>query len=108
MRAVGETNFVKKLAEKSAADKSNNCQVAAGIIATSYLNLGFEVIPVLEAHVDAAGGRLRRFRYGVSWHSDSQIPNIRTNPSEGLLLNANFMKGYLCLGKFGLIFECWC
>jgi predicted TIM-barrel fold metal-dependent hydrolase len=108
MKPVGETEFVNGIAAMSASGDFGPARVAAGIVASVDLKLGDAVAPVLEAHFNAGGGRLRGIRLGASWDASADVPNHRTNPPEHLYLGDGFRKGIAQLEKFGLSFEAWC
>lgn len=105
MRPVGETEFVRGVAAMSDSGKYGRTRIAAGIVGFADLALGRRVEPVLQAHVDAGGGRFRGVRHGVGWDADPVIGNSHTNPPQGLLLNATFREGLSCLQRMGLSYD---
>ena len=108
MRPIGETEFANGMAAMSASGHYGNTRVAAAIVGTVDLTLGDAVPIVLEAQIAAGGGRFRGIRHGATWHEDSRIPNHRTDPPPGLLMNKAFRSGFAHLATFGLTFEAWC
>ena len=108
MRPVGETEFVNGIAAMSASGQFGPARIAAGIISHVNLRLGEAVLPVLEAHERAGGGRFRGIRHGASWDPSDAVPNHRTNPPPHLYLDADFRRGFAQLEKKGLTFEAWC
>ena len=58
LRPVGETEYIRALADASDAEPGRTTKVAAGIVGFADLSLGDAVEPVLLAHLGAGGGRL--------------------------------------------------
>src|SRR5258707_6030345 len=67
-KPVGETEFVASVAEE-AARRGAKTRVCAGIVGYADLTLGDEVDAVLQAHIDAGGGRFRSVRHIVARHA---------------------------------------
>ncbi len=107
-RPVGETEFVKGIAAMSASGLYGPTQVAAGIIGTVDLKIGDQSADVLDAHIEAAGGRFRGIRLGALWCADERVRNHRTEPPEHLLLRDDFRQGFKHLASRNLSFEAWC
>ncbi len=107
-KSIGETEFVNGIAAASASGAYGTARIAAGIVGSVDLTLGDEVSPVLEAHINAGGGRFRGIRHGVSWDACPELPDIRTNPGQHLLLNDNYRRGVAALEQFGLSLDIWC
>ncbi|MBT7951801.1 MAG: amidohydrolase family protein [Gammaproteobacteria bacterium] len=101
-RPVGETEFVDKLSNEN----TEAVQIAQGIVAFADLRLGTEVVPVIEAHLEASR-RVSGFRYSSARDKDERIHDSHTNPVEGLLGDAQFRKGLSCVDKAGLTFDAW-
>ena len=108
MRPVGETEFVNGIAAMSASGLYGKAQVAAAIIGTVDLRIGALAGDVLDAHISAGGGRFRGIRRAVAWNEAKEIRNHRTNPSESLLLNDDYRRGFAELGPRKLTFETLC
>lgn len=104
LRPVGETVFVAEAAVRSEASVG---ATIAGIVGFADLTLGDRVAEVLEAHVEAGGGRFRGIRHANSWIADPAINNAHTNPTEGLLGDTDFRVGFAVLGRMGLSFDAW-
>jgi predicted TIM-barrel fold metal-dependent hydrolase len=104
MAPVGETQKVAAIAE---ACERSGCaaRVAAGIVAFADLTLGRDVAAVLDAHEQAAGGRLRGARHSVS--RDPHYPEgivLRPAP-EGLLADPAYREGLRTLAARGLSYD---
>ena len=110
MRVVGETEFVNGIAAMSASGAYGPTRIAAGIVGQVDLNLGDAVAPVLEAHLQAGGGRFRGIRHSVAWDPSDTAPGPRsqavTHPH--LYLDAGYRIGFAQLGHYGMSFEGWC
>ena len=110
MRVVGETEFVNGIAAMSASGAYGPTRIAAGIVGQVDLNLGDAVAPVLEAHLQAGGGRFRGMRHSVAWDPSGTAPGPRsqavTHPH--LYLDAGYRIGFAQLGHYGMSFEGWC
>ncbi len=107
-RPVGETEFVNGIAAMSASGQYGSCRVAAGIVGCVDLKIGDESGDVLDAHIEAGGGRFRGIRLGALWCADEAVRNHRTNPPEHLLMREDFRRGFRHLAPRGLSFEVWC
>ncbi|HCB37306.1 MAG TPA: amidohydrolase [Acidimicrobiaceae bacterium] len=104
MRPVGETEFVLDQALESA--ESDGAEIA-GIVGFADLARGAAVEEVLQAHVDAGGGRFRGIRHANAWDGSEQIRESHTKPPPGLLADRGFREGFAKLGSTGLSFDAW-
>lgn len=104
---VGETEFVKGIAAMSDSGMYGDTRIAAGIVGTVDLKIGDESGDVLDAQIEAAGGRFRGIRLGAFWHREDAIRNHRTNPPEHLLLRDDFRRGFRHLAPREMTFEAW-
>lgn len=108
MRPVGETEFVNGIAAMSASGLYGPTRLAAGIVGTADLTLGEAVAPVLEAHLQAGGGRFRGIRHIAAWDAAGTAIQPRAMPAPQLYLDAAFRRGFAQLGRYGMSFEGWC
>lgn len=106
-KPVGETEFVKGIAAMSDSGMYGETRIAAGIIGTVDLKIGDQSADVLDAHIEAAGGRFRGIRLGAFWHKEDVIRNHRTNPPEHMLLRDDFRTGFKHLAPRQMTFEAW-
>jgi L-fuconolactonase len=106
-KPIGETEFVKGIAAMSESGMYGETHIAAGIVGTVDLKIGDESADVLDAHIEAAGGRFRGIRLGAFWHKEEAIRNHRTNPPEHLPLRDDFRTGFKHLAPRKLTFEAW-
>lgn len=109
LKPVGETRAVMDLTKDLGAEAA--CKVAAGIVAFADLTRGDRAIETLEAHKETAGDRFVGVRHMTIWHEDSRIrmdaraPKPKIRP--GMMTEASFHAGFACLGRLGLVFDCW-
>ena len=103
LRPVGETEFVKDVAEKYAR-LNTGTEIAAGMAAHANLKLGDSVKRVLEAHLEVGGKRVKSIRYGCLWDPD---PKIKSLSPQGIMLDRKWREGYSCLKEYGLSFDAW-
>jgi predicted TIM-barrel fold metal-dependent hydrolase len=106
LKPVGETEFVNGVAAMTASGRYGAIRAAAGIVSLADLTLGTRVGEVLDAHI-AVGPRFKGIRHAVGWDAADTVRNSHTNPTEGLLLDATFRKGFAELGKRNLSFDAW-
>lgn len=104
MAPVGETEYVAGRADES--DRTEGAVIAA-IVGHADLTLGVGVGPVLDAHVDAAGGRFRGIRHSGARADDPSVPLSRVEPPVGLYRQDDFVTGARTLAERGLSFEAW-
>lgn len=108
MRVVGETEFVNGIAAMSASGAYGPTRIAAGIVGMADLTLGDAVAPVLEAHLQAGGGRFRGIRHGVAWDPLGAVVNTRYPSPPHLYLDPQYRRGFAQLARYRLSFEAWC
>ena len=107
MKPVGETEFVNGVAAMSASgrygsDSRMRPASSAWPISRSGRVSGRCSMPHM-----SVGKRFKGIRHATGWDASDQVRNSHTNPTEGLLLDATFRKGFAELGKRGLSFDAW-
>ncbi|WP_293906484.1 amidohydrolase family protein [Phenylobacterium sp.] len=107
LRPVGETEFVNGVAAMSASGIYGPSRVCAGIVGRADLTLGDGVQAVLEAHVQAGGGRFRGIRVGAAWDADPEVLGPLNRPHGGQYLRDDFRAGFRHLAPMGLSFDAW-
>jgi predicted TIM-barrel fold metal-dependent hydrolase len=105
MRSVGETEFVASVAAEAERRKTRP-RVCAAIVGHAEFRSGERVDAVLEAHIEAAGGRFRGIRQVTARHPDL-VASISTPPPLGLMADPTFRAGFARLAKYGLSFDAW-
>ena len=104
LRPVGETEYVARCAEQS--EVTTGAAITA-IVGHGDLRLGAGVAEVLEAHVDAGGGRFKGIRHSGARLDDAAVPTSRTQPPADLYRDESFQAGARTLAAMGLTFEAW-
>ena len=107
LASLGETEFVNRIAEASASGAHGPCRIAAGIVGNANLLLGAEVGAVLDTHLQMAPARFKGIRNSSVYHPDPRARGSLANPPPGLLLDAQFRRGFACLAPRGLSFDGW-
>jgi L-fuconolactonase len=83
LKCVGETEYVRPIAEASADGK------------------------VLLAHLEAGGGLFRGIRHAAAWDPSDAIRVSHHRPPPHLYLDADFREGFAKLAPLGLSFDAW-
>src|ERR1700730_15528766 len=95
---AGDIVFVIGTAARSAPGQYGKTRVCEAIIGWADLMLGAKVRAVLEAEIEAGGGRFRGVRYGTS-HDDSVVGKHVSRPvPPNRLLDPKFREGFAELG----------
>ncbi len=103
LRVVGETEFVRDAAERG--DRAG--ARIAGIVGHTDLLRGDRARGVLEAHLEAAGGRFRGIRHSAAHDPSPDIRVSHSKPPPGMLLRSDFRRGFACLAPLDLSFDAW-
>lgn len=99
-RPVGETEWITRQELPSG--------VMAGIIGYADLQVGARAArPVLDAHLDAAGGRFRGIRHSTAWDASRAVPNTVRMVPPGTLTSDAFIDSARLLGQLGLTLDTW-
>jgi len=104
MKPVGETEFVNGIAAMSASGNYGPTQICAGIVGTADLTLGERVHEVLEAHIQAGGGRFRGIRHALAY--DAALGASTANPPH-LAADPAYRAGFAQLAPLGLSYDAW-
>jgi predicted TIM-barrel fold metal-dependent hydrolase len=107
LRPVGETEFVNGVAAMSASGLYGDMRACAGIVSRADLLLGDAVTPVLEAHIQAGGGRFRGIRNSASFDADKEVLGPLNRVEAGLYRDAKFREGFARLAPLNLSFDAW-
>jgi L-fuconolactonase len=107
MRPVGEVEFVNGIAAMSASGQYGKTRVCEAIIGWADLMLGARVRKVLEAEIEAGGGRFRGVRYGTSYDEGVAGKHVSRAMPQHRLLDPKLREGFAELGKLGLTFDSW-
>jgi L-fuconolactonase len=107
LRPVGEIEFANGVAAMSASGNYGRTRVCAGIVGYADLMLGAPIEKVLEAMVEAGGGRFRGIRFISATHPDQQSWGSLVNRPAGLLMGRRVREGFARLAPLGLSFDAW-
>ena len=105
LRPVGETEFVAGVA-RQAEQRGEKTRVCAGIVGHADMELGDAAGAVLDAHIEAGGGRFRGIRHITARH-DAFNGSLLGRPPADLLQRPNFRRGLQQLQARGLSFDAW-
>jgi L-fuconolactonase len=106
LRPIGETEFVKQLADEYMSRYPEN-RLARGIVGFADLGLGAAVEEILEQHQAAADGRFRGVRYCTGWDSSPLIHNTSVGRRPGILGDPSVRDGAKKLASLGLSLDVW-
>jgi predicted TIM-barrel fold metal-dependent hydrolase len=99
LRPVGETEFVVEATRTSPS-------ICAGVVGHADCTLGERIDAVLQAHLEAGGGRFKGIRHSGTY--DAGIaPTAPPGAPPGLYRDAAFRSGFARLNRFGLTFDAW-
>jgi predicted TIM-barrel fold metal-dependent hydrolase len=107
LRSLGEVEFANGMAAMAASGLFGDIAMCAGIVGSVDLRLGDSVRDVLEAHIQAGGGRYRGIRAkDVVYDAD---PNILGSFSGGphVMDDPRFRAGFKHLAPLGLSYDAW-
>ena len=107
LRPVGEVETIVALAREPLATPRGPCQLAAGIVAHADMTLGDDVVSVLDAHAQAAEGRLRGIRHCTATDSGTVGRFIAKPPAPEMLRLPAFRKACGAVGRQGLSLDVW-
>ncbi|HSW17683.1 MAG TPA: amidohydrolase family protein [Ramlibacter sp.] len=106
LKSLGETEFAVGQAAIAASGKYTSCRAAAGIVASVDLRLGEQrVRETLEAHAQAANGRLRGVRSRGKWDADPAVRGAVCASGPRPYLDPVFGEGLDVLASMGLSFD---
>jgi L-fuconolactonase len=107
-RDVGETEFACGMAAMAATGLYGKARVCEGIVAFVDFRLDPGLVrDVLDAHAEAAGGRLRGIRQIAPYVAGELAKSMPLNAPEGLLRDPAFRRGFAELRKRDLSFDAW-
>jgi L-fuconolactonase len=107
LRPLGEIAFAAGMAAMSESGIYGDTQVCAGIVGHVNLQHGVAARELLQAQIQAAGGRLRGIRHAGAWDASDELPNSHTQPPPQLYDTPNFRDGFAMLAPLNLVFEAW-
>lgn len=102
LRPVGETEYVVR----HSGPARGGADLCAGIVGWADLQLGEQVRPVLEQHIQAGKGRFRGVRSRPTWHAHPAIHAPGAGAAE-VLLQPGVRQAVRVLGDMGLTLDLW-
>jgi L-fuconolactonase len=105
MQPVGETEFVAAAARECQA-RYGALRACAGIVGYADCLLGDRIDAVLEAHIEAGGGRFKGIRHSGTYDPAIE-PTAPPGAPPGLYRSAAFRAGFARLHRLGMTFEGW-
>jgi predicted TIM-barrel fold metal-dependent hydrolase len=107
MKSVGEVEFATGVAAMFASGAYGQARCCEAIVGGADLTLGAGLDRVLEAMLQAAGGRLRGMRNPLAWHPSPEVSSSPVTPPRDQMTNLAFRDGVRTLGRFGLSLDAW-
>jgi predicted TIM-barrel fold metal-dependent hydrolase len=107
LRPVGEIEFANGVAAMAASGTYGTTKICAGIVGYADLALGASVEKVLEAMIEAGGGRFRGIRFITASHPDQAAWGSAIIRPAGLLMDSRVRDGFARLAPLGLSFDAW-
>lgn len=105
LKPVGETEFVRAIADASAAEPGE--ATIAAIVGHADLTRGDAVEEVLTAHVEAGGGLFRGIRHSGARDPDPAALTIPGRAPDNLYARSDFRAGLKRLGALGFTYDTW-
>jgi predicted TIM-barrel fold metal-dependent hydrolase len=107
LQSLGEVEFANGTAAMAASGLFGDVGICAGIVGSVDLRLGDAAREVLQAHIQAAGGRYKGIRApGVVYDSDPAILGAFGGVPH-LMLDPQFRAGFQHLEPLGLSYDAW-
>ncbi|HEY4172242.1 MAG TPA: amidohydrolase family protein [Rhodopila sp.] len=106
LRPVGETEFVAAAAKECESGAYGSLRACAGIIGYADCLLGDRIDAVLEAHIQAGGGRFKGIRHSGTY-DPGIAPTAPPGAPPGLYRDPAFRAGFGRLNGLGMTFEAW-
>jgi len=106
LRPVGETEFVATVAAATETGAYGAFRACPGIVGHADCRLGDRIVPVLEAHIEAGGGRFKGIRHSGTY-DPAIAPTAPPGAPPGLYRDPDFRRGFARLAGLGLTFEAW-
>jgi len=105
LKPLGETEFVTKQAEQS--EQLSQRPTIAGIVGHVDLRLAEKIIPILQTHIELAGGRFRGIRHAGARATRTEGMTIIGRAPEGLYEDKGYRTGVRILAEMDLSFDTW-
>lgn len=106
LRCVGETEFVTASADWLATERPQSPPIAA-IVGHTDLCATAQLDEVLDAHIEAAGGRFRGIRDALACATEPDVMMIPGDAAPDKYADDDFRTGVERLGARGLTYDSW-
>lgn len=106
MQPVGETEFVAAAARECEDPAYGGLRACAGIVGQADCLLGDGIDVVLDAHIQAGGGRFKGIRHSATY-DPGIAPTAPPGAPPGLYRDPTFRSGFARLNAKGMTFEAW-
>jgi L-fuconolactonase len=106
MQPIGETEFVAAAAKECESGAYGALRACAGIVGHADCLLGDRIDAVLEAHIEAGGGRFKGIRHSGTY-DPAIAPTAPPGAPPGLYRDPAFRAGFARLQRLGMTFEAW-
>lgn len=103
---VGETRFAAAQAQAAALLPHGDANLVKGIVAYGDPFVADPQV-VLEAHIEAAQGRMRGVRVRAAWHADPAFAAPHDGPDESTICSPELDRYCAILGEMGLVLDLW-
>ena len=105
LKPVGETIFVKKIADEAKKEPSKS-QIS-GIVSHADMTLGEGINEVLDLHFQYGESLFKGIRHAGGWDPHENMRNSHHSPSKDMYLSDVFNQSLKILGEKDLVFEAW-
>jgi L-fuconolactonase len=105
MAPVGEVERVNGIVEEALISGRGDIKVAAAIVGTADLTLGAAAAEILDAEIEAGGGRYRGIRLSTKWDPDEALNTTRYIVPRELMQDRDFRAGFAMLAPRKLSFD---
>lgn len=107
LKPVGETEFVRGIAAQSASGLYGPTRACAAIVGHVDMGLGDAAAEVLDAHIEAGGGRFRGVRHMLAHDPDPSVLGMLGHTPAGFGASAAFRAALGHFAARGLSFDIW-
>lgn len=107
LKSLGEIEFARGMAAMADSGLYGKCRMAAVIVGQVDLRLGDAAGEVIDAAIDAAGGRFRGVRHQTPFDNGEIGSYLRHRMPEHLLQDATFQRGASQLARRNLSLDTW-
>lgn len=107
LRSLGEVEFAAGVGAMADSRVFGDVRACAAIVGNVDLRLGEAAMPVLERHLQAAGGRYRGVRSAETMAHDPDRSILGGSGVAHVLLDERFRVGLRCLQRLGLSLDVW-